>query len=101
MNEAVLERLTRSVRRWRLATLVLGVLLLCTLATGGTLVAMLMFQLSGQRHMDLILFAEQQARRQAEQAQQHAEAARLDAEEAMRRLQRELEAARKNGENGP
>jgi hypothetical protein len=95
MNERV-ERLERSVRRWRLATFMLGILLLCTLATGGTIIAMLMSQLSGQRHMDLILLSEQNARRQAELAQQKAESARLDAEEASRQLHRQLEAAKEN-----
>lgn len=89
MNETVLadqiERLARSVRRWRLATFILGVLLLCSVATGGTFVTMLMMQLPEQHRMQQILLEEQHARRQAE-------AARLDAEEARRLLQRELEA---------
>jgi hypothetical protein len=94
MNEAVLasrvEQLERSVRRWRLATLVFAVLFLCTLATGGTLVTMLMIQLPEQQHMEVLMMQERDARQQAE-------AARQDAEEARRRL----EVAKKNGENGP
>ena len=99
MNEAVLagriEKLERSNRRWRLAAFILGVLLLCSLATGGTLVTMLMIQLPEQRQMQQVVLFEQQARRAAEAAQRQAEAAKLDAEEARRQLQRELDEARR------
>jgi hypothetical protein len=100
MNEAVLagriEKLERSNRRWRLATFILGVLFLCSLATGGTFVALLMKALPEQRQMEEVVRFEQHARRAAEQAQRQAESAKIDAEEARRRLQRELEAAKEN-----
>ena len=93
MNESVLagqvERLARSVRRWRLATFILGVLLLCSLAIGGTFVTMLIVRLPERPDIQQVLLHEQQARRQAEQAQREAEVAR-------RRLEQELEAARKH-----
>jgi hypothetical protein len=99
MNEAALagqiERLTRSVRLWRLATFILGVVLVCSFATGGTLVTMLMFQLPEQQQLEQVLLHEQHARRQAEKAQQDAEAARRAVEAALQQAQRELEAARR------
>ncbi len=99
MNEAVLasriERLERSVPRWRLATFVFAVLFFSSLATGGTLVTMLMVHLPQQEDMEVLMMQERDARQEAEVARQAAEIARLDAEEARRRLQRELEAVRK------
>jgi hypothetical protein len=93
-NEQLVERLRRSVRRWRRATLVLGLLLSCSLATGGTVIALLMVDLPEQREMHQNLDFERHARRAAEQAQRKAEDAKLEAEEARRQLQRQLEAAR-------
>jgi hypothetical protein len=97
MHEQVLERLERAeraVRRWRLLSFALGVLLLCSLATGGTLVAMLMMQLPERDEMDHLMMRELEARNQADVARQEAEVARQEAEAARQRL----EAARRNGE---
>jgi hypothetical protein len=72
-------------------SLVLGILLVCTLATGGTVVTMLMLQLPERQEMDMMMMREQEARNQADVARQEAEVARQEAEAARRR----------NGADGP
>jgi hypothetical protein len=70
MNEFLLQRiekLERSVRRWRLATIALGILLACSLACGGTFTSVLVLQLEERDEI------ERNARMQAEAAQQQAD----------------------------
>jgi hypothetical protein len=93
MNEQYTDRnslLERSVRRWRLVSFILAVLLICSVAIGGTFVAVLLMQLPHQNEMQMLLLREQDSRRQAEQAKQRAEQAL-----------REAEAAKRNAVNDP
>lgn len=93
MNDQILDRLEqleRSVRRWRLATLVFAVLLVCSIAAGGTVNLMLMLEMPAQR--ELMMQAEEERDRAAVE-RAHAEKVRQQAEEG----RREMEAAKNDG----
>jgi hypothetical protein len=99
-----IRQLERTVLRWRLATFVLAILLVCSIAIGGTMSLMTMLQLPDRREMLMIREEERAMREQAEAARREALAAaerekqaRQQAEQALR----EAEAARKQGGDGP
>jgi len=80
-----IEQLERRVRRWRLVSFVLAVLLVCALAVGGTFVVVLMVQAPDRREMQLLMERERAMRERAEQA-----------ERMRQQTERQLEAARKD-----
>lgn len=91
MNEAVhagqSERLARGVRRWRLATFVLAILFVGSFVLAAAFGYSLTVQMQEWDGLQKVLLQEQGGRRKAEAAQQ--------------RLEKELEAVRKKGENAP
>jgi hypothetical protein len=106
MNEPLLDRiaaLERSVRRWRRVSLCLALLLLCSLAIGGTTVGLMMANLPGRFDFLMPWARERAAREAAEiarqeaiQAMQDAEAARKQAQDARNEMLRDAGGARKN-----
>jgi hypothetical protein len=108
MNEPLLDRiaaLERSVRRWRVVSFCLALLLLCSLAIGGTTLG-LMMNLPGQFDFLMPWARERAAREEAEMARQEAiqamheaEAARKQAQDARKELLRDADAARKQKED--
>ena len=94
------QRQSRGVRvhwgpdRWRLYGLAVTILLLCSLAVGGTFTTVLLLQMPRQQEMQMPLLREQDARRQAQEAQRQAEA-------ATQRALRDAEATRRVGVNDP
>ena len=81
-----IDQLRRRIRRWQLISLVLGIMLVCSVVVGGTVNLLLMLEMPGQR--ELMMRAEEE-RDRAEVERAHAE-----------KVRREFE-AKKNGENGP
>jgi hypothetical protein len=78
-----IQRLEQSVRRWRLVSLCLALLLLCSHAIGGTLVGLLFVNLPDQGNALMMPWARERAARQAaEMARQEALRARQAADAA-------------------
>src|SRR5207253_2316181 len=69
------ENLRRSVRRWRLVSFALAILLVSFLAIGGTVGLMVLMQLPDQQELEVLRDHERAAREQAQAAQQRAEEA--------------------------
>ncbi len=64
-----IERLERSVRRWRLVSVALGILLACSVACGGTFTTVLLMSHADQRaREEEAMMRVEEAREQAEQA---------------------------------
>jgi hypothetical protein len=75
MHEPSLERirdLERAVRRWRLACLALTLVVVSLLAIGGTFGVVLMLDGSNRREIEMALDREQAARAQADEAMREA-----------------------------
>jgi hypothetical protein len=87
-----IEKLERSVRRWRLVSVVLAILLTCSLACGGTFTTVLLMHRPHQRQVNILELemgerdrveqAMQEARMQADLAREQAEQALREAEAA-------------------
>ena len=90
MTEQLLNRvedLERRLRRWRLATIVLGLLLACAVAIGGMTNLLLMLELPRREEAMM-------ERERAEQALRDVEAERQARQRAEQALRREIEDAR-------
>jgi len=88
MDDTTLER---RVRFWKLLSFVLAVLLVASVAVGGTVNVLLMLEMPTQREL-LMRLEDERDRAEAERA--HAEKIRQQAEQ----VRREMEAAKKNGD---
>ena len=93
-RDHIIEELKHRLRRWRLATFALAVLVISLLAIGGTVGLLAIMEQPDQRELLMRLEAER-ARVEAERAQ--VEQIRQQAE----RIRQEMEAAKKNGGKGP
>jgi hypothetical protein len=83
MSERI-EYLERSVRRWRLVSVALAILLACSLACGGTFTTLLLMHLPDLREMEMLRQQQLVEREQAEEARMQAERARQRAEQTLR-----------------
>ena len=77
-----IEHLEKGLRRWRLATFVLGLLLICSIAVGGTMNLLLMLELPRREEIMMERERAEDALREAQQAQQRAEQAVRDIQNA-------------------
>jgi type II secretory pathway pseudopilin PulG len=88
MHEPLLDRireLERAVRRWRLVSFALALVVVSLLAIGGTFGLVLVLRASNRDELHLLRAQEQAARVQAEEALRAAEVARQQAEQARRK----------------
>jgi hypothetical protein len=92
MNEHLdrIDALQRSVRRWRLATFVLALLLVCSIAVGGTMNLLLMLELPQREEIMMERERAEADRHTAEQALQEARAAREQERQARQRAEQAL-----------
>ncbi len=99
MHEPLMERISvleRAVQRWKLVSVALLILLLCSMAISGTFGVVLMFARSGVREVEIMRMEAEMARNEAVRAQ--AERARMDAELARQRAEQQN---KKGDDKGP
>jgi hypothetical protein len=90
VNADLVEDLRRRLRRWRLATFILSVVLVSFVAIAGTFGVLMMLELQDQRELMLqVQEAEERARAQAEDAAVQAQRTRQQAEAARQQVKGE------------
>jgi hypothetical protein len=89
-REHIIEGLKRRLRRWRLATFVLAVLLVCSIAVGATMNLLLMLELPLREEIMVERDRAEVERHKAEQAVHEARAAQEQEKQARERAEQAL-----------